>query len=219
MSGELPAGRPFDPPPEEGADPQTMRVYGELAEDYSDRITRMEPDEDLRAFVAAVRHGGLVLDWGCGPGNSAAMMAAQDLRVEATDASPEMAALARELGVVVRVEPFEALRPRPKFDGIWANFSLLHVSRARVPALIALAAEALMPGGVLHLGMEGVPENGWREGRDALGRFHTCWTENELAAACRAAGLDPAPARHGTAEGLDDRVAPILIILARKPQA
>ena len=209
MSGD--AGAPG------GADPETMRVYAERAEAYAERITRMEPDADLRAFIAAVRHQGLVLDWGCGPGNSAAMMAAADLRVEATDASPEMARLGRELGVKVTVEPFEALRPRPKFDGVWANFSLLHAPRDRVPALIALAADALVPGGVLHLGMKDVPEDGRREGRDPLGRLFSYWSEEELAAACRAAGLEPAAARHGEGPGLDGRVEPYVIMLARKP--
>ena len=197
-------------------DAETMRVYAERAEAYVERITRMEPDGDLRAFIAAVRPKGLVLDWGCGPGNSAAMMAAADLRVEATDASPVMAALARDLGVTVAVEPFEALRPRPKFDGIWANFSLLHAPRDRVPTLIALAADALMPGGVLHLGMKDLPADGTREGRDALGRFFSYWSEEDLAAACRAARLTPGPARRGAGPGLDGRVEPFLILLARK---
>lgn len=205
------------PPESDGsADPETMRVYAEQAATYADRITRMEPDGDLRAFVGAVRPKGLVLDWGCGPGNSAAMMAAAGLRVEATDASPEMAALARELGVEAKVEPFEALRPRPKFDGIWANFSLLHAPRDRLGPLVALAAEALMPNGVLHLGMKAVPEDGRTEGRDPIGRFFSYWTEEELAATCRTAGLAPAPARHGEGPGLDGRVEPFLIVLARK---
>ena len=198
------------------ADPETMRVYAEQAEAYVERITRMEPDADLKAFIAAVRPRGLVLDWGCGPGNSAAMMAAADLRVEATDASPEMAELARDLGVKVQVEPFEALRRRPKFDGIWANFSLLHATRAQVPLLVALASEALMPGGVLHLGMKTVPGDGRLEGRDTMGRFFSYWSEEDLAAACRNAGLEPRAARHGEGTGLDGRVEPFVIMLAAK---
>ncbi len=199
------------------ADPETLDVYARLAEAYAERITRMEPDGDLRAFIASVRFGGLVLDWGCGPGNSAAMMAAADLRVEATDASPAMAALARDLGVKVTVEPFEALRQRPKFDGVWANFSLLHAPRDQVPGLIGLASGAMMPGGVLHLGMKTPPEDDAREGRDSLGRYFSYWPEADLADACRAAGLMPESGRHGAGPGLDGRVEPFVILRARKP--
>ncbi len=204
-----------DLPP--SADPETLEVYARQAEAYAERITRMEPDGDLTAFIASVRFGGLVLDWGCGPGNSAAMMAAADLRVEATDASPAMAALARDLGVNVTVEPFEALRPRPKFDGVWANFSLLHAPRPQVPGLIALAAGAMMPGGVLHLGMKSPQEDGIAEGRDPLGRYFGYWTEADLADACRAAGLVPQSGRRGAGPGLDGRVEPYVILRARKP--
>ncbi len=74
-----------------------------------------------------------------------------------------------------------------------------------------------MPGGALHLGMKTIPADGARERRDPLGRFFAFWSEEELAQTCRAAGLDPAPARHGAGPGLDGRVEPYVILRARKP--
>ena len=199
------------------ADARTLACYAARAGEYSDLVSRDEPDADLRAFMAALPPGGRVLDWGCGPGNSAAMLAAAGFAVEATDAAPEMAALARRAGVPVRVEPFEALEAEERFDGIWANFSLLHAPRADLPGLIGRAAHALRPGGVLHLGMKDVPPDGRREGRDGIGRLYAYWTADELSALCTAAGLEPGAPRHGEGAGLAGTVDPYVILRATKP--
>ena len=182
-------------------------------------MTPGAPDADLRAFMDAVRPGGRVLDWGCGPGNSAEMLAAAGFEVEAADASPEMAALAAARGVAVLTQTFDALDAEGRYDGIWANFSLLHAPRADLPGHVARAARALAPGGVLHLGMKDVPEDGRREGRDSLGRYYAYWTADDLAATCAAAGLLPGAPRHGTARGLSGDVEPFVILRARKPDA
>ena len=198
------------------ADPETLACYAARADEYSDVISRAEPDADLAAFIAELPPEGRVLDWGCGPGNSAAMLAAAGFALEATDASPEMAALAEGLGIALRVEPFEALDAEARFDGIWANFSLLHAPPADLPGHIARAARALKPGGVLHLGMKDVPADGRREGRDRIGRYFSYWTAEDLAALCTGAGLVPGRPRLGAGIGLAGDVEPYVILRARK---
>ncbi|MBE9477456.1 MAG: SAM-dependent methyltransferase, partial [Proteobacteria bacterium] len=54
------------------ADPETIATYNATVGDYVKLVSRTTPDRDLRRFIKAVPKGGLVLDWGCGPGNSAA---------------------------------------------------------------------------------------------------------------------------------------------------
>ncbi len=194
-------------------DDQTMACYAAMARDYAGRISRAEPDGDLRAFMAALPPGPApILDWGCGPGNSAAMMQAEDLAVVATDASPEMAALAAELGVSVRVEPFEALGDIDCYRGVRANFSLLHAPRETMPSLLTRAARALLPNGVLHLGMK----CGAGVARDSLGRRFTYWSPDALEGALHAAGLTPLSRREGSGLGLDARMEPYVISLSRK---
>ncbi|EKE44095.1 type 11 methyltransferase [Oceaniovalibus guishaninsula JLT2003] len=196
------------------SDPETLACYARMAEDYADRFSRGEPDGDLSAFMDALPAGdGPVLDWGCGPGNSAAIMAARGIRAEATDASPEMAAIARDLGIAVRVEPFEDLVWSDPYRGIWANFSLTHAPPDDVPDLIALAARALAPGGVLHLGMK----TGTGTDRDRLGRFFSFWNADDLDRMTQGAGLVPFAVRHGRERGLDDVVMPFVIHLSRRP--
>lgn len=195
------------------SDRETLEVYARMAQDYADRISRAEPDGDLAAFVAALPRGdGPVLDWGCGPGNSAAIMGAQGLLVEATDAAPEMADLARELGIDVRIEPFEALTAEGSYRGIWANFALLHATPEAVPGHIAQAAKALRVGGILHLGMK----SGTGSARDKLGRYFSYWTADALDAICTDHGLTPFATRLGKGMGLDGRIEPYVIHLSRK---
>ncbi len=113
------------------SDKETLAAYTRNVETYAERFTRNRPDPDLSAFIDAVAPGGRVLDLGCGPGNSAAMMRDAGLVAEASDATPAMAAIAAErYGLTERVEPFDALDARETYDGIWANFSLLHAPRA-----------------------------------------------------------------------------------------
>ena len=198
------------------ADPKTMACYARMSDAYAELITRTEADADLQAFMDALPQSDApVLDWGCGPGNSAALMQAQGIQAEATDASPEMADLARGLGIEVTVAPYDALDPAPRYRGIWANFALLHLPRDEIPAMIALAARALLPGGVLHLGMKA----GEGSARDALGRFFTFVTEDELDRWTASAGLDRLAVRHGAGNGLAGQVEPFVIHRSGKPDA
>ena len=83
------------------------------------------------------------------------MMAQAGLQVEAWDPSREMAkAAATHDGVRAHQRDFEALPDVPTYDGIYANFSLLHVPRADGIRHIHTCHKALYTGGVLHLGMK-----------------------------------------------------------------
>lgn len=179
------------------SDARTLAVYEARAADYAARF-RGAADADLQAFAAALPPGGRVLDLGCGPGGSAALMAEAGLAVEAWDASPAMVRLARGRGLEARVARFEELEAEGLYDGVWANFSLLHAPRAALPGHLAAVARALRPGGRLHLGMK----TGTGERRDALGRFYCYWGTAELRGLIEAAGLRPLACREGASEGL-----------------
>ncbi len=202
-------------------DPATLAYYEAHAADYAERISRSAPDGDLKTFMEALpATREPVLDWGCGPGNTAALLAAAGISCEATDASPAMAALAAELGVAVRVDPFEALDSAPRFRGIWANFSLIHAPLAMFAPLVARAAETLVPGGVLHLGQDiaiGHPRS--ETGREVryLGLRCALVPPEEIMEAVRAAGLLPVSARSGSGHSLHGTPLDFHILLARKP--
>lgn len=195
-------------------DDQTIRVYGSEAARYADVTKNAGKDPVLRLFLDHLAPGSSVLDLGCGPGIASAIMAAEGHAVTATDATPEMVALAEaQPGVTARLAKFDDIDEVAAYDAIWANFSLLHAPRAALPRFIAAMATALKPGGLFHIGMK----TGTGEHRDALGRLYTYVTETELAGLLRAAGLHPVETHTGADTGLDGSVAEWVTILARKP--
>lgn len=194
-------------------DEQTLQVYAERTEDYANFAKGLEPDRDLKAFMAAVPEGGRVLDFGCGPGNSAAIMKAAGLVAEASDASPEMVAMAQDkYGIEARCETFDDLTAEAVYDGIWANFSLLHARKKDLPRHLGQIAKALKPSGIFHLGTK----TGEGERRDAIGRFYAYYTLEEMTAHLTETGFTQLSHREGSTEGLDGTLAPFMIILSRK---
>jgi SAM-dependent methyltransferase len=182
------------------SDPTTLCVYAERGDDYVAMVEdHATTDPMIDRFITACRPGGRVLDLGCGPGQYARRMAEAGLEVEATDAVPEMVArAARQPGVTARQAFFDDLDAQARFDGIWASFSLLHAPRADFPRHLAAVRRALMPGGVLFLGMK----QGTGGGPDRLGRHYEYYERAELEEHLNAAGLTPARHWTGRAEGL-----------------
>ncbi|QFT98495.1 Malonyl-[acyl-carrier protein] O-methyltransferase [Roseovarius sp. THAF8] len=194
-------------------DDQTIRVYGSEAARYADVTKDAGKDPVLRLFLDHLAPGSSILDLGCGPGIASGIMAAEGHAVTATDATPEMVALAEaQPGVTARLAKFDDIDEVAAYDAIWANFSLLHAPRADLPRHLAALVTALRPGGLFHIGMK----TGTGEHRDTLGRLYTYVTETELAGLLRAAGLHPVETRTGADTGLDGSVAEWVTILARK---
>ena len=194
-------------------DDATLAVYAARAQDYA-RLTRKAGDDALlRAFIADLPTGGAVLDLGCGPGHAAAAMARAGLNVSAIDAVPEMVALAaRHPGVTAHQASFDDITGHALYDGIWANFSLLHARPEDLPRHLGALACALKPGGRLHVAMK----SGTGARRDDLGRHYTYVTETGLATLLRNAGLVPLTTRAGADKGLDGKQAPWIAITSEK---
>lgn len=192
------------------SDRETLAVYDKRAADYAARFTGSR-NVDLETFIAALPTGAQVLDLGCGPGHAAAQMADAGHSVEATDASAEMVKLARSHpGVTARQASFDDITGTDLYDGIWANFALLHAPRSAMPGHLAALRRALRSGGLFHIGMK----TGTGEKRDEIGRLYTYYTEDELAGLLREAGFTPFSSRTGAEPGLDGVVAPWVTIAA-----
>jgi 2-polyprenyl-3-methyl-5-hydroxy-6-metoxy-1,4-benzoquinol methylase len=194
------------------SDPETLKIYAEKAEEYAGLTEGFNTaDPALSAFIAAVPKGGRVLDLGCGPGASAAEMARAGLDVLALDPVAEMVALAaRHPGVTTRQAGFDDIDEDAAFDGIWANFSLLHAPKADMPRHLATLVKALKPGGIFHIALK----TGTGEQRDRLGRFYAYYTDAELSGLLEAAGLTITDRRTGKDTGLDGSIAPWIALRA-----
>ena len=195
------------------ADKQTLAVYAQRAADYAKRFGEEGGGAHLKAFLAEVSPGGRILDLGCGPAHSTASMRSRGFQVEAWDASPEMARIARDLNDIdVRIAAFSDLADIDRFDGVYANFSLLHAPKHEMPGHLSRIARALKQGGVFHIGLK----TGTGERRDSIGRFYAFYEDAELTRLVEAAGFRIICRSTGEEAGLDGTVAPWIILLARK---
>ncbi|SFS20394.1 class I SAM-dependent DNA methyltransferase [Yoonia litorea] len=195
------------------SDPRTIAFYDQAAADYAKAFASQSPDASLRAFMALLPKGGRVLDLGCGPAQASAYLRAAGFTPDPVDASSGMVALANERHQIgARIMRFEELDAIEAYDGVWANFSLLHAPRAALPAHFSAIGRALRKGGVLHVGMK----TGSGEGRDRLDRNYTYVTVPELDALISDAGLTVTATREGCEKGCAGTEDPFVIMLARK---
>ena len=196
------------------SDKETLAVYDARAKDYAESFDiNHDKDPSLLAFVEALPQAGRVLDLGCGPGGWSAAMLARGLEVEAIDASEGMVQQAATIpGLKVRQARFEDVSAQAAYDGIWANFSLLHAPKSDLPAHLARLHAALKPGGVLHIGLK----HGEGSARDGIGRYYSYYTVPELTGLLSTLGMTTSDLREGADKGLDGTVARWFTLLAHK---
>ena len=134
-------------------------------------------------------------------------------KVNLTDASEKMLALAAEYqGLNLILMRFSELNAVAYYDGIWANFSLLHAERTEFPHHIAAAATALVPSGIFYLAVK----SGTGEGRDDLGRLYTYYTQDELVDAVSHCGLAVIHTFTGRSAGMSGHLDEWVGLLCRK---
>lgn len=195
-------------------DEQTLAAYAQAAGRYAQGFARTkdtDQEDDYAAFIARLTPGARVLDLGCGPGHWTARMVQDGFAAEGWDASAQMAAHARATyDIDVRIARFEDLQDCPPYDGIWANFSLLHAPKAAFARLLTLVHSALARDGTLSLGMK----LGQGERRDNLGRFYAYYSEDALHSHLTDAGFTVLRCRKGNGEGLAGGVETFVVMTA-----
>ena len=167
-------------------DTETIKYYDKSAESYLDKVCNTYPDSDLLSFINSIKSGGTVLDLGCGPGNSSAMMQTAELNVQASDCSQKMVDIAKNKFNVDAIKAeFKELSEINLYDGVWANFSLLHAPRSEMLSNLKKINRSLKKKGYLHIGLK----IGNGEKRDALGRQYTYYQPKELKSLLISAGF------------------------------
>lgn len=181
------------------SDRETIAVYDARAGDYAKLDPSGRPSATLAAFLADLPDGARVLDLGCGPGTSAGHMVRAGCVVDALDASAAMIELASAIdGVTAWQASFDDITGTALYDGVWANFSLLHAPRSDMPRHLSAIHTALKPGGLFHIAVK----EGTGEGRDSLNRHYTYYTESELTDMLQQSGFTVGPYRRGRDKGL-----------------
>lgn len=193
-------------------DRRTIDAYEANATAYAKRFRVIRLTPPLKAFIDALPSGARVLDLGCGPGDASAHLRAAGIQPDPVDASPAMVALANDRhGIGARLGTFDDVNAEAAYDGVWANFSLLHAPGADLPRHLAAIHRALKPGGLFHIAMK----TGSGEVRDRLGRSYTYVGRHELAALLAEAGFTIIAAANGRERGLAGTLDPFVIFRAR----
>jgi len=136
------------------ADEYVAHIYHELEHKPLDR-------EWLARFAATVGTPGPICDLGCGPGHVARYLHELGAQVLGVDLSPRMIELARQLngGIEFRVGNMAALSVADgSWGGIVAFYSIIHVPRTQIAAVLSEFWRVLRPGGevllAFHVGDE-----------------------------------------------------------------
>jgi len=192
-------------------DQKTISVYDAQVDNYKNMIDQHPVDEHLLDFISRFKPNNFILDLGCGPAVSSATMREHGLRVDPTDASLEMVKLANEsFDIGARQALFEEIDTENTYDGIWANFSLLHASHTDFPIILKSLHRSLKHKGVLQIGMK----LGKGSKRDKLDRFYSYYSEEELRTHLQNTGFSVEHVELGEAPGLAGDVEPWIVLRA-----
>ena len=195
------------------ADKETISVYNEQVEKYASLVSDDKADPVLQNFIESLPRNGYVLDLGCGTGNSSFLMQKHGLRVDPVDASREMINHAnKNYNIDARQATFDDLKAVNSYNGIWANFSLLHAPTEDFPRYLKAIHMALVSNGIFHIAMK--LGNGML--RDNIGRMYSYYSEEELTTHLENTGFVVLDKTFGEEPGLSGEIAPWITVLSKK---
>ncbi len=145
----------------------------------------------LDRFASSLPAGTLVLDLGAGPGFDSAELRKRGFEAISVDLSLGMLrAGVREFpGPRVQSDLRRLPFPSCSVCGVWANASLLHLSRAEVSLALREIRRVLRPSGVLYMSVKRGSGAEWESERYGRPRWFQYWSESELDAALQAVGF------------------------------
>ena len=158
-------------------DQQTISVYNKNIEQYKNLVASTDLDENVELFIGMLKRKAVVLDVGCGIGQVSSKLQSLGHVVYPVDASLEMVRVARtEFQVNASQRTFDQIDEVEFFEGIWANFSLLHTKKKYFPENLRKLLNALKKNGVFFFSLK----TGNGENRDTLGRYYSYYSEEEV---------------------------------------
>ena len=144
----------------------TLSWYRENAIQYAEETRNSLVLDALWEFLSRMKEGGTILDYGSGSGRDSAYFINKGFSVDSLDGSAEMKAQAERLfGIKVKLASFLSLEEKEKYDGIWAQASILHLEEHDLRAALTLIERALKRDGVFYSSFRKGEEDGYEKGR------------------------------------------------------
>ncbi|MDG1376635.1 MAG: class I SAM-dependent methyltransferase [Yoonia sp.] len=194
-------------------DEKTITFYDTAAERYANLTDTGTPSENLTAFMALLPKGGSVLDLGCGPARSSVHMREAGFKPDPVDASTGMIELANKThNIGARFATFDDIDMVDAYDGVWANFSLLHAPLGDLPRYLLAISKALHSKGFFHIAMK----VGAGAERDKIDRLYSYVSVSELRGLLKDAGFEVLDVVEGHEVGCAGTNDPFVVMRARK---
>ena len=155
----------------------TLDYYDNYADEFYKNTVNVEFVTTQEHFLAKLKNGSNILDFGCGSGRDTRFFLEQGYSVEAVDGSKELCKLAcKYTGIEVKNMLFEELSEVEKYDGIWACSSILHLPLGELADVMKKMAIALKEDGIIYTSFKYGNFEGERNGR-----YFTDMTEEKFA--------------------------------------
>lgn len=162
---------------------RTLNFYNVNAEQYA--ANEGISNRRLASFLDRCKPYGKILELGTGGGVDAAAIIERGFDLEATDGSPQLAAIASSrIGRPVRTMLFSELDAVDLYDAVYACASLTHVPRSELAGVVASIWRSLNHDGMVWASFKA----GAEEGFDALGRYYNFFSHDELFSIWEGAG-------------------------------
>ena len=156
-------------------DSSSKPYYDKFAEDYFKQTVQVDMKEAYARFLRYLSPSALIVDLGSGSGRDLAYFTQLGFVATGVDESERLCELAREYsGCSVLCCSLQSWMPCEKYDGIWANASLLHLTSTELIRFWCRLSNVLVDNGVIFFSMK----KGIATGRDSLGRYFTNFDEN-----------------------------------------
>ncbi|OFZ35818.1 MAG: hypothetical protein A2504_09805 [Bdellovibrionales bacterium RIFOXYD12_FULL_39_22] len=135
-----------------------IAYYDANAKAYHQETVNLDLFHLYDEFLQYLPKGASILDVGCGAGRDFMAFSARGYRVIGVDASVAMCQLARtnskaSADQIINM-PFEKVHWPERFDGIWANASLVHLTEKQIAEVICSLMNSLRPKGVFYLSLK-----------------------------------------------------------------
>ena len=144
----------------------TLSWYRDNAIQYAEETRNSLVLDALWEFLSRMKEGGTILDYGSGSGRDSAYFINKGFSVDSLDGSAEMKAQAERLfGIKVKLSSFLSLEEKDKYDGIWAQASILHLEEHDLKTALTLIERALKRDGVFYSSFRKGEGDGYENGR------------------------------------------------------
>ena len=154
----------------------TLSWYKENAPLYAEETKNSLVYDALGEFLSRVEEKGRILDLGCGSGRDSFFFLERGFSVDSLDGSEAMKREAERLfGINVRLSDFLSLDEEEKYDGVWAQASILHLEEESLRKVLNLISRALKTGGVFYTSFRKGEVDGFENGR-----WYTNMTESRF---------------------------------------